>query len=148
MHSSPGWPSGTALPASSRSSASVDGIGRPIEPLYAGKSSGLIVAAGDVSVSPYASISGEPVTSFHRNATASCTAMPPPSVRRKVEKSSFANSALLMSALKSVLTPVNAVKRNLLISFTKPAMSRGFGISTFSPPTVMNTRQFAVSEKM
>ena len=127
---------------------SVDGIGRPIEPLYAGRSSGLIVAAGDVSVSPYASISGQPVTSFHLIATASCTAMPPPSVIRNAEKSSFAKSALLTSALNSVLTPVNAVNLWRAISFTKPGMSRGLGISTFSAPSVMNMRQFAVSEKM
>ena len=74
--------------------------------------------------------------------------MPPPSVRRSDEKSSLAKSALLSSALKSVLTPVNVVKRCLLISLTKAGMSRGFVISTFSAPSVMNTRQFAVSEKM
>ncbi len=74
--------------------------------------------------------------------------MPPPSVTRKVEKSSFANSGLLTSALNSVLTPVITVNLCLAISLTKPGMSRGFGISTFSAPSVMNVRQFAVSEKM
>ena len=106
------------------------------------------MAAGEVSVSPYASISGTPVTSFHLSATASCTAMPPPSVILSDEKSSFANSALFTSALNSVLTPVNAVNLYLAISLTKPGMSRGLGIRMFSPPSDMNTRQFAVSEKM
>ena len=74
--------------------------------------------------------------------------MPPPSVIPKVEKSSLANSALFTSALNSVLTPVIAVNLYLAISLTNPGMSRGFGISTFSAPSVMNIRQFAVSEKM
>ncbi len=64
------------------------------------------------------------------------------------EKSSLPKSALWTSALNSVLTPVIAVNLNFAISFTNPGMSRGFGISTFSPPSDMNTRQFAVSEKM
>jgi hypothetical protein len=67
-----------------------------------------MVAAASL-VRPYASISGQPVISFHLSATASCTAMPPPSVILSDEKSSFANSGLFTSALNSVLTPVNAV---------------------------------------
>ena len=74
--------------------------------------------------------------------------MPPPSVMRSCLKSSLANSGLLSSALNSVFTPVIAVNLNLPISFTKPGMSRGFGIRMFSPPIDMKTRQFAVSEKM
>ena len=52
MQISPASPSGTCLPASSRSSTSVDGIGMPIAPVYSAMSSGLIVAAGEVSVRP------------------------------------------------------------------------------------------------
>ena len=74
--------------------------------------------------------------------------MPPPRVICRVEKSSFWNSALFRSALKSVLTPVMAVKECLLISFTSPGMSRGLVINTFSAPSVMKMRQFAVSEKI
>ena len=33
-------------------------------------------------------------------------------------------------------------------SLTKPGMSRGFVISTFLPPTRMNTSMFVVSAKM
>ena len=46
MQISPDSPSGTALSLSSRSSMSVDGIGRPIAPLYSVMSSGFAVAAG------------------------------------------------------------------------------------------------------
>ena len=88
------------------------------------------------------------MTFFHLTATASCTAIPPPSVMRSDEKSSFANSGLFTSALNSVLTPVKAVNLNLAISLMNPGMSRGFGISTFSPPSDMKVRQFAVREKM
>ena len=52
MQISPGEPSGTSFPASSRSTISVDGIGNPIEPLYSAMLSGLTVAAGEVSVRP------------------------------------------------------------------------------------------------
>ena len=98
---------------------------------------------------PVASISGTPVTSFQRSATACCTAMPPPSVisqRREVELRE------LRVVEQRVEQRVDAGERRepvaCRISLTKPGMSRGFVISTFSPPSVMNTRQFAVSEKM
>src|SRR5438105_14647527 len=100
MQSSPGCPTATALPASSRSSTSVDEMGNPIEKLYADRFNGLIVAAGDVSVSPYASISGEPVTSFQRCATASCTAIPPPIFNISHETLTCPKPPLLRSALK------------------------------------------------
>src|SRR5579864_7695041 len=109
MQISPGCPVDTSFPASSRNTISVDGIGRPIDPLYSAPSNGLIVAAGDVSVSPYASTSGTPVTAFQRLATASCTAIPPPSASRNDVKSTLRNLGWLRSALNSVLTPVVAV---------------------------------------
>ena len=52
MQISPEPPSGTALPLSSRSSISVEEIGSPMAPVYSVMSNGLIVAAGEVSVSP------------------------------------------------------------------------------------------------
>ena len=91
-------------------------------------------------------MSAVPVTCFQRSATAFCTAMPPPSASFRWEKSSLAKSGLLSSALKSVLTPVIMVYL-CSSSFTKPGMSRGLVISTFSPPTKVITRQFTVSER-
>lgn len=52
MQISPGSPSGTSLPASSRIVTSVDGSGSPIVPLYSVAVTGLQVATGDVSDSP------------------------------------------------------------------------------------------------
>ncbi len=60
----------------------------------------------------------------------------------------MANPGSLSSALNSVLTPVMAVNLCDLSSLTNPGMSRGLVISTFSAPSDMNTRQFAVREKM
>ena len=51
------------------------------------------------------------------------------------------------SALNSVLTPVIAVNGVLASSATRPAMSRGFVISTFVPPSLRKTSRFAVSAK-
>ena len=53
-----------------------------------------------------------------------------------------------MAVQQAVAKRWKAVNLYLPISFTKPGMSRGFGIRMFSPPSDMNTRQFAVSEKM
>ena len=53
-----------------------------------------------------------------------------------------------MSALKSVFTPVMAVKWCLPSSATNPGMSRGLGIRTFFAPIFMKVRQFPVSAKM
>ena len=74
--------------------------------------------------------------------------MPPPTASFRLEKSSLAKSGWLSSALNSVLTPVMMVYLCLASSLTKPGMSRGLVISTFSPPTTIITRQFTVSEKM
>ena len=92
--------------SSSRMVTIVEGIGSPAVPLYSKSSTrGLMHAPGEVSVRPYASSSGRPVTSFQRSATARCTAMPPPSDSLRVEKSSSANPGVWSSALKSVFTP-------------------------------------------
>ncbi len=45
-------PSSASLASSSQMRTSVDGIGSPIEPVKPALFSGLMVAAGDVSVSP------------------------------------------------------------------------------------------------
>ena len=74
--------------------------------------------------------------------------MPPPSTRRSDRNGTCANFGLFTSALNSVFTPVIAVNGYLRSVLTNPGMSRGLGISTFSAPSVMKTRQFAVSEKM
>src|SRR3546814_7194532 len=60
-----------------------------------------------------------PVTFFQRSATARCTAMPPPSVRRRCEKSIFSKPGVLSRPLNSVLTPVIAVNGTFDNSLTK-----------------------------
>ncbi len=52
MQISPGWPSGTSLPSSSRIEISVEGSGKPIVPLYSVTVTGLHVTHGDVSDKP------------------------------------------------------------------------------------------------
>ena len=74
--------------------------------------------------------------------------MPPPSATFSELKSSWSKPGVFSSPLNSVLTPVMNVKRTRDSSLTKPAMSRGFVISTFSPPTRLNTSMFEVSAKM
>src|SRR3546814_13627287 len=64
-----------------------------------------------------------PVTFFQRSATARCTAMPPPSVRRRCEKSIFSKPGVLSRPLNSVLTPVIAVNGTFDNSLTKPGRS-------------------------
>ena len=93
-------------------------------------------------------MSGDFVISSQRSATARCTAIPPPSVIFRCEKSSEAKPGVCMRALKSVFTPVIAEKRCLPSSATKPGMSRGLGIRTFLAPNFMKVRQFPVSAKM
>ena len=66
-------------------------------------------AAGEVSVRPQACVRTLPVTSFQRLATASCTAMPPPSVTRSSLKSTLSNPGVFSSALNSVFTPLMKV---------------------------------------
>ena len=78
---------------------------------------------------------GQPVMANHFFATASCTAMPPPLDTASPEKSSLAKSGLLTSALNSVLTAGNVLKRYLPISFTRPGMSRGLGMRMQTPPS-------------
>ena len=65
-----------------------------------------------------------------------------------MEKSIWSKPGVLSRPLNSVLTPVIAVKRASLSSFTKPGMSRGLVIRKLRPPNFMKTRQFAVSAKM
>ena len=74
--------------------------------------------------------------------------MPPPSVILRLEKSTSSKPGVLSRPLKSVLTPVMAVKRVAFSSLTKPGMSRGLVIRWFRPPSFMKTRQFAVRAKM
>ena len=103
----------SSLPSSSRMLISVDGIGKPIEPLKSSPGR-LMHAAGEVSVSPQACVRILPVTSFQRLATASCTAMPPPSVRRSLLKSTLSKPGVCSSALNSVFTPLMYVNLYLL----------------------------------
>ena len=88
------------------------------------------------------------MVSFQRSATTFCTAMPPPSVIFRPEKSSPLNASSFSRATNSVLTPVNAVKRTFERSLTKAGMSRGLVIRRFIAPSFMKVRQFAVSAKM
>ena len=53
-----------------------------------------------------------------------------------------------MSPLNSVFTPVITVNRTPLRILTKPGMSRGLVISTFSAPKRMYSRPFTASAKM
>ncbi len=105
-------------------------------------------AAGEVSVSPHACVRTCPVTCFHFPATAACTAMPPPSVMRSWLKSSSAKPGVFSKALNNVFTPVMNEKRCFFSSATNAGKSRGFVINTFFHPSMMNSRQFAVSAKM
>jgi len=70
---------------------SVDGRGSPTEPLKLTPTSGLTQPAGEASVSPQPWEISQPVVCFQRSATARCTAMPPPTVATKWEKSSSLN---------------------------------------------------------
>ena len=106
MQISPGSPAGMSFPASSQMRTAVEQIGRPAEPVNAVESSGLIVAAGEVSVRPYACTIGRPVTSCHCLATASWTAMPPPMVSLSARKSMRGNPGSFRSAANIVFTPV------------------------------------------
>ena len=106
MQISPGWPSATSLPLSSRSATSVDGIGTPMVPLYSSRSSGLIVAARrglGQAVAFEQRRAGHLLPALgdrllHRHAAAERRAC-------SCEKSSLAKSGLLRSALNSVFTP-------------------------------------------
>ncbi|MNV46496.1 hypothetical protein D3C71_1383300 [compost metagenome] len=89
-----------------------------------------------------------PVTARQRSATERCTAMPPPMVRRRREKSRRAKSGLFSKALNSVFTPVKAENGTLLISLIRPGMSRGLMMRRLLAPIFMKVRQFAVSAKM
>ena len=89
MKISPRSPNGTGFPASSAIITSVFGRGIPIVPIRSVPSIGLQVATGAVSVKPYPSASGTPVTAFHFSAVAFCTAMPPPTAIFKPEKSNL-----------------------------------------------------------
>ena len=126
----------------------VEEIGRPIEPLNSGASKRLMHAAGEVSVRPHACVSVLPVTCFQRSATARCTAMPPPRLTLSALKSTWSKPGVLSSALNSVFTPLKNVNLYFDSSLTKPGKSRGLAISTLCAPSFMNSRQFAVSEKM
>ncbi len=101
---------GNSLPASSRIEMSVEGMGRPMEPLKSSPT-GLAVATGEVSVNPQPWVTTQPVTSFQRAATTACTAMPPAKVTRSAPKSTDSNPGVCSSALSSVLTPL--MKLNL-----------------------------------
>ena len=107
-----------------------------------------MVATGELSVMPKPSIKVQPVTFFQRSATARCTAMPPPKLIFRCEKSTSAKPGVFNSPLNKVLTPVIAVNGVFDSSLTKPGMSRGFVISTLMPPNLMKTRQLQVSAKM
>ncbi len=74
--------------------------------------------------------------------------MPPPTTTRSELKSMSPNPGVLRSPANIVFTPVSRLNRYFDISFTKPGMSRGFVISTFSPPCAMPSRQFPCNEKM
>ena len=77
---------------------SVDGTGRPIAPLKSTPAQ-VIVATGEVSVRPQPCDRMQPVAAFQRAATAPCSAMPPATQARSVEKSIAANPGALSSAL-------------------------------------------------
>src|ERR1700733_1972602 len=126
---------------------SVDGIGRPTEPLN-GSSTRFMHPAGDVSVSPHAWVIAFPVTRCQHSATDACTAMPPPSVTFKRLKLTAANAGALSSALKSVLTPLKNVNGYFFISPMSVGRSRGLTIRMFRHPSDRNRKQFAVSAKI
>src|SRR5436190_6444397 len=109
---------------------------------------GLMVTQGDVSVKPYASRSGDLVTSIQCSATIRCTAIPPPNVKRNLEKSNFAKFEFLVKALNKVFTPVIAVNAKRFISLIMRGTSRGLVISTFKPPILVKNMQLAVKEKI
>ena len=89
-----------------------------------------------------------PVIWRHLSATGFCTAMPPPLHMRSAEKSRWAKSGLLASALYSVFTAGSMLTRYFASSLTKAGMSRGFTIRTFSAPMRMPHIAHAVSAKI
>ena len=134
MPISPLSPVGTSLRSSSNILRSVLGIGKPIVPIRCVPSVGLIVAAGDVSESPYASSRGEPVSSCHLVATESCTAIPPPNDTFRLLKSMFLKSGWFSKPLNNVFTPVMSEKGFFFRSLINAGISRGFVINTFLAP--------------
>jgi hypothetical protein len=108
--------------------ASVDGIGRPIAPLYsaqvhrvdAGRGRGFGQAVGLDQVTP--------VTCFQRSATARCTAMPPPSVRLQRGEVDLVESGRVEQAIEQRVDAGDRGERDSSSSLTKPCMSRGLVI--------------------
>src|SRR3990167_6952840 len=116
---SPVSPIVTSFPSDPKIHTSVDETGNPILPLYSFKVGGLIATQGDVSVNPYASSKGLPVTVAHFSATARCTAIPPPKLILSALKSNSANLGVFNNMLNNVLTPVITVNLHFAISEIK-----------------------------
>ena len=107
MQISPTSLTASSLPSSPTIMTSVDGNGRPIVPVKVALDR---VADGDgrrLGQAVTLQRSSQPVFSFHSLATAGCTAMPPPMLTRRCEKSILSKLGVFMSAANIVLTPVN-----------------------------------------
>src|SRR5690554_1457995 len=95
---------------------------------------GLATSTGDVSVKPYPSQIGHPVTFCHNRITSSVTAVPPAADVFKAEKSNLVNSLSRAKALYSVLTATKAEIWRPFMVFTKAGISRGLGINMLCAP--------------
>src|SRR5690606_15567393 len=96
---------------------------------------GLMATTGEVSVSPYPSWTGLPVTSVQCFEVSAVNAIPPDDVTDNWLKSSFRKSGLRSSALNKVFKPTKQVNGVPFRVATKFLMSRGLGIKRLWLPS-------------
>src|SRR5690606_28962787 len=91
---------------------------------------------------------GEPVNFFQRSATERWRAIAPATDSLHFEKLILPKSGWWERALKSVFTPVMAVKGVVRRVLMKAGISRGLVIRMLWPPYFMKAREFTVREKI